>query len=250
MRTAGKGYDEFYQRILEEGGIFVRGKVGRDHGRGPHPGGRGQAHRPGRGHARRQAAPLPGRHGHPVGRPRAARRRQGAGHAVRHLVQLRRLGHREAPQARPGRDHDRGRVHRRLRAGPQGHPGLGRAGRGGGRPRPGPDPAEADEPRADQGHGSRRAMLRLPHLQHDVPVQRHQLRRRQGRLEHQPGDVPGLRHLRRRLPRRSDLRVGLQRRAGPGPDRGPAPSRSRRGAAQAAAFPEAHHDAIEEAVRA
>jgi heterodisulfide reductase subunit A len=28
MRTAGKGYDEFYQRILEEGGIFVRGKPG------------------------------------------------------------------------------------------------------------------------------------------------------------------------------------------------------------------------------
>jgi heterodisulfide reductase subunit A len=26
MRTAGKGYDEFYQRIMEEGGIFVRGK--------------------------------------------------------------------------------------------------------------------------------------------------------------------------------------------------------------------------------
>jgi heterodisulfide reductase subunit A len=26
MRTAGKGYDEFYQRIIEEGGIFVRGK--------------------------------------------------------------------------------------------------------------------------------------------------------------------------------------------------------------------------------
>jgi heterodisulfide reductase subunit A len=26
MRTPGKGYDEFYQRIMEEGGIFVRGK--------------------------------------------------------------------------------------------------------------------------------------------------------------------------------------------------------------------------------
>jgi heterodisulfide reductase subunit A len=26
MRTVGKGYDEFYQRIIEEGGIFVRGK--------------------------------------------------------------------------------------------------------------------------------------------------------------------------------------------------------------------------------
>jgi heterodisulfide reductase subunit A len=26
MRTVGKAYDEFYQRILEEGGIFVRGK--------------------------------------------------------------------------------------------------------------------------------------------------------------------------------------------------------------------------------
>jgi heterodisulfide reductase subunit A len=26
MRTAAKGYDEFYQRIIEEGGIFVRGK--------------------------------------------------------------------------------------------------------------------------------------------------------------------------------------------------------------------------------
>jgi heterodisulfide reductase subunit A len=28
MRTVGKGYDEFYQRIIEEGGIFVRGKPG------------------------------------------------------------------------------------------------------------------------------------------------------------------------------------------------------------------------------
>jgi heterodisulfide reductase subunit A len=28
MRTTGKGYDEFYQRIIEEGGIFVRGKPG------------------------------------------------------------------------------------------------------------------------------------------------------------------------------------------------------------------------------
>ena len=28
MRTAGKAYDEFYQKVLEEGTLFVRGKVG------------------------------------------------------------------------------------------------------------------------------------------------------------------------------------------------------------------------------
>ncbi len=27
MRTAYKAYDEFYQRVLEEGTLFVRGKV-------------------------------------------------------------------------------------------------------------------------------------------------------------------------------------------------------------------------------
>ena len=31
MRTPGKAYDEFYQRVLEEGTIFVRGTGGRDH---------------------------------------------------------------------------------------------------------------------------------------------------------------------------------------------------------------------------
>ena len=54
--------------------------------------GRGQAHRPGGRHAGRPAAPHPGGHGHPVGRPGAPRRRQGARQTLRHLVQLRTAG--------------------------------------------------------------------------------------------------------------------------------------------------------------
>ena len=79
MRTPGKAYDEFYQRILEEGGIFIRGKPAEitDVARTPEArkassSSRSKTRWPG-------AAPHPGGHGHPVGRPGAPRRRQGTG---------------------------------------------------------------------------------------------------------------------------------------------------------------------------
>ncbi len=123
MRTAFKDYDEFYQRVLEEGTLFVRGRVAEVTRRGPTAQRRGQAHHSGRGHARRQAAPHSGGHGHSGDRPGTAPRRQGGGPQVRHLLQRQRLVHREASQARPGSHHDRRHLHRRRGPGAEGHPG-------------------------------------------------------------------------------------------------------------------------------
>ena len=63
-------------------------------------------------------------------------------------------------------------------------------------------------------------VLRLPHLQHHVPVQRDLLPGGSAGDGDQPGAVPGLRHLRVRLPRRRDHRHALQQRADHGADRG------------------------------
>ena len=139
MRTPAKAYDEFYQHVLEEGIIFVRGKVAEV----------------------TDAARLPGEEGKlivqvedtlvgkqrriPVDmvilsaglEPRFDAKE--VGQEVRHLVQHRRLVHRAAPQARPGRDDDRRHLHRRRVPGAEGHPGRGGAGRGRGRARAGAD---------------------------------------------------------------------------------------------------------------
>ena len=112
IRAPGKAFDEFYQRVLEEGTIFVRGRVAEvtDALRLPD-----EADQDGRlivqvedtlaGMQRR----IPVDMVDPVGRPGAAARRQGDGPPLRDLVQLGRLGDRAAPEARPGRHDDRGR---------------------------------------------------------------------------------------------------------------------------------------------
>ena len=104
------------------------------------------------------------------------------------LLQLERLGDRAAPEARPGRHDDRGRLRRRLRARPAGHPDQRRErGRGRG-PHPRPDPAEGDGARAGPRHGRREPLLGLPDLQRPVPVQRDRLPRgpRRERGERRP----------------------------------------------------------------
>ncbi len=116
IRTPAKAYDEFYQHILEEGIIFVRGKVAEV----------------------TDAARLPGEEGKliiqvedtlvgkqrriPVDmvilsaglEPRADAKE--IAQEVRHLVQHGRLVHRAPSQARPRGDHDRRHLHRRRRA--------------------------------------------------------------------------------------------------------------------------------------
>ena len=63
-----KGYEEFYQRILEEGTLFVRGKVAEVTDAARMPERRRQADHPGGRYPDRQAAPHPGGYGHPVRR--------------------------------------------------------------------------------------------------------------------------------------------------------------------------------------
>ena len=73
IRTPGKTYDEFYQRILDEGVHFVRGKVADVTDAARLPGRRRQTDHSGRRHARGQADPHPGGHGRPLRRDGAAR---------------------------------------------------------------------------------------------------------------------------------------------------------------------------------
>ena len=116
MRTPAKAYDEFYQRVLEEGTLFVRGKVAEVTDAARLPGEEGkliiQVEDTLAGKQRRipvdmviLSAGLEPRHD-----------AKEVAQTVRHLVQRRRLVHREAPQARPGGDDDRRHLHRRLRA--------------------------------------------------------------------------------------------------------------------------------------
>ena len=213
MRTPMKDYEEFYQRLLEEGMHFVRGKVAEVTDAARWPVGGRQADRPGGRHPAGQAAADSGRHGGPDGRDGAAGRRQGTGPEVRHLVQHGRLVHRAPPEARPRGHDDRRRVRGRRVPGAEGHSGLGGPRRRGGRPRAGHDHQGRGDDRADRGLDRRGGLLRLPHLQQHVPLQRHRVRRGE---ERQPRDqrlVQGLRHVRGRLPGRRDHRRALQQRA-------------------------------------
>ena len=131
MRPNFKDYEEFYQRLLEEGMHFVRGKVAEV----------------------TDAARLPGEQGKLIvqcedtllGRQRripvdmvvlmsALEPREDAKETrpeVRHLLQHGRLVHRAPSQARSGRDDDRRHLHRRRLPGSEGHSRLGGPGCGG-----------------------------------------------------------------------------------------------------------------------
>ena len=210
MRANQKDYEEFYQRLLEEGMHFVRGKVAEVSNAVRTPSETGklvvQVEDTLLGRQRR----IPGGHGHSHGRAGAAGRRQGGGPEVRHFLQHGRLVYRAASQARPGGHHDRRRVRGRFLPGAEGHSRLGGPGGGGRCTHTGHDRQGRGDDRAHRGLDRRGELLRLPHLQHDVPLQRHRVRRRE---EGQPRDhraVQGLRHLRGRLPGGRDHRRTLQ----------------------------------------
>ena len=68
MRTPGKGYEEFYDRLLDEGVHFIRGRVAEVSDWAVHPSEEGEAGDPRRGHAGRIRSPDSGRHGRALGR--------------------------------------------------------------------------------------------------------------------------------------------------------------------------------------
>ncbi len=213
IRTPGKAFDEFYQRVLEEG-TRLR----------PRPGGRGDrrrsacptrptggpADRPGRGHPGRHAAPHPGRHGRPVGRPRAAARTPRRS-ARRFGISCSSDGWviERHPKLDPVATMTEGIFAAGCALGPQDIPASVANGRGRRGAHPGPDPAGRDVARAGPRHGRRDTLLGLPDLQRPVPVQRDRLRRGPRRERGEPGPVPGLRHVRRRLPGGRDHRHRL-----------------------------------------
>ena len=71
MRTAYKAYDEFYQRVLEEGTCSCAARWRRSRTRPAMTERRGQTHHPGGGYAGGQAAAHPGGYGDPLQRPAA-----------------------------------------------------------------------------------------------------------------------------------------------------------------------------------
>ena len=221
MRTPAKAYDEFYQRVLEEGTLFVRGKVAEV----------------------TDAARLPGEEGKliiQVEDTLAGKQRRipvdmvilSAGLEPRH--DAKEVGKmfgiscsadgwfiEKHPKLDPVATMTEGIFIAGCVPGPEGYPGQRCR-----KARPPPPACWARSSRR-RSPWSRCApasiaeqVLRLPHLQQPVPVQRHPLPRGPAGHRDQPGAVPGLRHLRGRLPGRRHQRHGLQQRADPGADRG------------------------------
>ena len=220
MRTAGKGYEEFYNRLLEEGMHLIRGRVAEVTDWTTSPEEEGRARDPRRGHARRRRAADPGGYGGARGRNGGAGRRRRRPAAVQHRLRQRGLLHR-APCEAGSRLH----VHRRRLpggglSGPEGHPGQRRASGGGRRRGPGPDRPRLGRARTE--HGVRRPgrLLGVPDLRAPVSLLRDCARRRAEGRGRQRGAVQGLRDLRRRLPIGRRPAAPVHRRAGPVRDSG------------------------------
>jgi heterodisulfide reductase subunit A2 len=119
MRTAYKAYDEFYQRVLEEGTLFVRGKVAEVTDAARYSNEKGKLIIQTEDTLAGKQTAHPCGHGHPFERIAAASRCQGGRQTVRHLLLDRRLVHRETPETRPGRHDDRRHLHRGCAQGPK-----------------------------------------------------------------------------------------------------------------------------------
>ncbi len=135
MRSAGKGYEEFYNHLLEEGCEFIRGRVAEVSDWAVTPMEKDKlvirVEDTLAGLVRRIPVDM-------VVLSTGLEAREDAGRRaadVQHVLLERRLVPRAAPEARAGLDLHRRRLHRRVRAGAEGHPrhrGPGRRRGGGG----------------------------------------------------------------------------------------------------------------------
>ena len=185
MRSNQKGYEEFYERLQEEGMQFVRGKVGEvtDVARLPAEEGKliVQVDDTLLGKQRRIPVDMvvlmgglePQADAKEMGLKCGISCSMAGWYTERH------------PEARPGGHDDRRRVRGRRVPGPEGHSRRGGPRRRGRRPRAGHDHQGRGDDRADRGLDRRGALLRLPHLQQPLPLQRHRVRRGE---ECQPSD--------------------------------------------------------------
>ncbi|MCK7469435.1 MAG: 4Fe-4S binding protein [Desulfomicrobium escambiense] len=133
MRAPGKGYEEFYDRLLERGrAASSAARSARSPTEPIDRRGGGQAHRAGRGHAARRRARDPGRHGRARAPAlEAADGRAGRAPDVQHELRQRRASSSSGTRSSaPVIDRHRRRLHRRLLPGAEGHPGHRRAGVG------------------------------------------------------------------------------------------------------------------------
>ena len=201
IRAPGKGFEEFYNRVQNEGVQFIRGKVaditpvaGQGHDRRGRPGHAGGRHPAG------HDPPDQRRHGDPGRGAGAAGRRERRPPHVRHLLLRRGLLLGETSQTRAGQHGQRRRAAGRGLPGRQGHPRHGRPGRRRGRQGPGVDRRRPDRAGAEHGLGGRRHVLRLQDVHHVVSVPGDSGRRGAEDRRDRPGAVQGLRHLRGRVP--------------------------------------------------
>ena len=199
IRAPGKGYEEFYDKLNEEGVHFIRGRVGEVTDWAMTPDEEGKLVIRVGGHPGRLRPPDPGRHGGPGDRDRAPGRFPGGPPAVQHELRHGGLLPGAAPEARPGQ-HLHGRdLHRRVLPGAPGHSRHGRPGRGGGGRGAGPDRPGLHRPGAE--HCADPAGLqRVQVLRAALPLHGDLVRRGHGEGRHQRGSLQGLRHVRGILP--------------------------------------------------
>jgi len=95
MRCYGKGYEEFYRRLMDEGVHMVRGRAAEVTNVALSPEEEGRPHRQDRGHAAGHRAAHPGGHGHPLQRLAPAKDAK----EVSQTFRLRLLGQRVLPRA-------------------------------------------------------------------------------------------------------------------------------------------------------
>ncbi len=204
MRTPGKGFEEFYQKLLNEGVHFIRGRVAEVTDWALDPSEENKLVLRVEDTLARRGAPDPGGHGGPLGRHRAACRRPGRPAAVQHLLRQRGILPGAAPQAGARQHLHRRDFPGRLLPGPQGHSrhrgaGRRRRGRGAGAHRQGLR-GDGTEHRLHR----RGSLLRLPYLRRALPLWRDSFRPGEEPGLHSGGAVQGLRHLRGRLSFRFD----------------------------------------------
>ena len=179
MRTPGKGYEEFYDRLLQEGVQFIRGRVAEvtdwaltqeEEGKLVIRGEDTLA-----GFVRRIPVDMVVLS---QGLEAQADAQDGAP-PVQHQLRRRGLLPGAASEARAGRHLHRRHLHRRLLPGAQGHSRHGGPGGRGGGAGAGPDRCRRDRAGTEHGLHRRRGLLGLQVVHPALPVHRDHLRRRE-----------------------------------------------------------------------
>ncbi len=212
MRCFGKGYEEFYHRLLEEGVRFIRGRAASvtDFPLNEHERGKLiiRVEDTLLGQVRRIPVDM-------VVLATGLEAAEGAAELARtfHISCQRRFLHRAAPEARPGVDGHGRDLHRRRVPGAEGHPRHGRTGLRGGVAGAGADGQGGDRGRVRHEHRGCREVRRVQDLQHPLLALGHQLRRGEARVGDQRRALQRVRHLRCGMPERCHHRAALHRRA-------------------------------------